>query len=323
MRHLFVMDPVEKLDVAGDSTYVCMREACDRGQKVSWCTPDKLYVRNGTPYAVATHGRVVSFAPWFLPERTEEVALEEHAVIWMRKDPPFDMDYIFSTYVLDLVPGHVVQVNAPAGLKLFNEKIWAMHFARFQPDTLLSNDLKRLRQFVDSQPDGAVLKPWDGNGGRGVVITRKGDRNLPSLLELMTAGGRSFCIAQAFLRGVSEGDKRILLFEGDPVGAVLRVPGSEDHRANLHVGGRARATEITERDREICAAIGPELRKYGQIFVGIDVIAGTLTEINLTSPTGLRQVAALYGDRLEVDLLDRVERLVQQRASGAPAGRAG
>jgi len=317
MRHLFVMDPVDKLDVSGDSTYVCMREATDRGHKVAWCTPDRLYVRNGTPYAVATQGRVVSFSPWFLPERTEEVALEEHDIIWMRKDPPFDMDYIFSTYVLDLVPSRVLMVNAPAGLKLFNEKIWAMQFARFQPDTLLSNDLLRLRRFVEAQPEGAVLKPWDGNGGRGVIVTRKGDRNLPSLLEVMTGGGRSFCIAQAFIPGVSEGDKRILLFEGEPVGAVLRVPGTEDHRANLHVGGKARACDLSAKDLEVCVALAPELKKHGQIFVGIDMIAGMLTEINLTSPTGLRQVAALYGTKLEVDLLDRVERLARVAAGGS------
>jgi glutathione synthase len=317
MRHLFVMDPVERLNIQGDSTYVCMREATDRGHQVAWCTPDKLYVLDGVAYAVATEGRVISYPPYFLPERITEVALASLSVVWMRKDPPFNLDYIFSTYVLDLVPPHVLMVNAPAGLKLFNEKIWAMHFAALQPATLLSNDGARLRAFIDAQADGAVLKPWDGNGGRGVVITRKGDRNLPSLIEMMTASGTTFCIAQAYLPNVSEGDKRILLFDGEPVAAVLRVPGSDDHRANLHVGGKARATELTPREREICAVLGPELRKHGQLFVGIDVIGGMLTEINLTSPTGLREVAALYGQRLEVDLLDRVERKVRERRSAS------
>lgn len=313
MRHVFVMDPVDRLNFDGDSTLVCMAEASARGHEVGWCTPDRLYVRDGVAFAVVTWGRVTRERPCFTAGRTEELALGDADVVWMRKDPPFDMTYIFSTYVLDLVPKHVLVVNAPAGLKLFNEKIWAMHFADLQPRTLLSNDHARLRAFVEAEPDGAVLKPWDGNGGRGIVITRKGDRNLPSLLELMTAGGRDFCIAQAFLPGVSAGDKRILLFEGEPVGAVLRVPGEADHRANLHVGGKAVATALSDRDREICDRLAPELVRHGQVFVGIDVIAGTLTEINLTSPTGFREVERLTGVRLEADLLDRVTRLAAAR----------
>jgi glutathione synthase len=317
MRHVFVMDPVERLNVAGDSTYVCMREAVRRGHRVAWCTPDRLYVRDGDARAVVSWGRALYEAPWFVVDGEEDLSLASADVVWMRKDPPFDLHYIFSTYVLDLVPGSVLVVNAPAGLKLFNEKIWAMHFAELQPPTLLSNDAARLRAFVESQPEGAVLKPWDGNGGRGVVMTRRGDRNLPALIELMTEGGRTFCIAQAFLPGVAEGDKRILLFEGEPVAAVMRVPGADDHRANLHVGGRADPTQLSARDQEICRVLGPELRKHGQVFVGIDVIAGHLTEINLTSPTGLREVERLYGLNLEVDLLDRVERLAAARQADA------
>ena len=172
MRHLFVMDPVERLNIHGDSTYACMREATDRGHEIAWCTPDRLFVQDGAPFAVATEGRAISYPPWFLAERVTEMPLASADVVWMRKDPPFDLDYIFSTYVLDLAPSHVLMVNAPAGLKLFNEKIWAMHFAHLQPPTLLSNDAARLRSFVEAQPHGAVLKPWDGNGGRGVVVTR-------------------------------------------------------------------------------------------------------------------------------------------------------
>ena len=319
MRHVFVMDPVTSLNLEGDSTFVCMKEATARGHAVAWCTPNVLYVRDGVPRALVTWGRVGTSDGPFVEVATEDLRLDDADVIWMRKDPPFDMSYILATYVLDLVGPRVLVVNAPAGLKLFNEKIWAMHFAALQPRTLLSNDLQRLRAFVEEEPEGAVLKPWDGNGGRGVVMTRRGDRNLPSLLELMTDGGRTFCIAQAFLPGVSAGDKRILLFEGEPVAAVLRVPGEADHRANLHVGGRAAWTELTARDREICEVLGPELRRHGQLFVGIDVIAGHLTEINLTSPTGLREVERLFGLRLEVDLLDRVERQAARRREGVGA----
>jgi glutathione synthase len=309
------MDPVDRLNVAGDSTFVCMREACARGHEVWWCTPDALFVLNGAAGAVATRGVVDDAAPWFHGAATETLSLADADVVWMRKDPPFDMDYILATYLLDLLPPRVLVVNHPHGLKLFNEKIWAMHFADLQPPTLLSCDASRLRAFVEAQEQGAVLKPWDGNGGRGVVLTRKGDRNLPALIELMTAGGRGFCIAQAYLPGVAAGDKRILLFDGEPVAGVLRMPGQDDHRANLHVGGTAVATDLTDREREICARLGPFLRAHGQIFVGIDVIGGMLTEINLTSPTGLRDAHRLYGVRLEVDLLDRVEAHARARSA--------
>lgn len=307
MKSLFVMDPLDKIHIDGDSTYVTMRECSDRGYPVYWCTPDNLFVRDGRGCAYARRVLVTHEAPHFRELDAHTIDFGDVDVVWMRKDPPFDMTYIFATYVLDMAPPSTLVVNDPAGLKLFNEKIWAMHFPQFQPDTLLSNNKRALRDFVESQPDGAVLKPWDGNGGRGVVVTRKGDGNLPSLIELLTREGQDFVIAQRFLPGVKDGDKRILLFDGEPVGAILRVPGSEDHRANMHVGASVTGTELDERDRAICDALGPELKKHGQVFVGIDVIDGMLTEINVTSPTGLREVEALYGKKLEGDLVDCVE----------------
>ncbi len=313
MRHLFVMDPLDRIHVSGDSTYVVMCAACEHGDGVAWCTPDQMFVHDGEARASVTFGAVFRSAPHFRPDDTQEVALGTFDVVWMRKDPPFDMTYILSTYLLDLIPPGTLVVNDPIGLKRFNEKIWAMHFARFQPPTLMARDLSRLRAFVEAQPDGAVLKPWDGNGGRGIVMTRKGDRNLPALLELMTANGRDYAIAQAFLPDVSKGDKRILIFDGEPVGAVLRVPGESDHRANLHVGGRAVACELDAQDLAICAAIGPDLKRHGQVFVGIDVIAGMLTEINVTSPTGLQEYTRLTGVHLEHRLVDTVARLAAAR----------
>jgi glutathione synthase len=312
MQSLYVMDPLDRIQVAGDSTYVLMRESTTRGYGVAWCTPADLYVLDGRARAVVTHGRVTVEPPFFTLDRQEDVDLGEMDVIWMRKDPPFDMSYVFSTYILDLVPRSTLVVNAPAGLKLFNEKVWAMHFAQYQPATLLDNDMGRLRAFVGAQATGAVLKPWDGNGGRGVVVTHGDDRNLASLIEILTHNGTEFVIAQGFIEGVSEGDKRILLFDGEPVGAILRVPQGSDHRANMHVGASVEATELDAHDRAICATLGPELKKHGQVFVGIDVIAGMLTEINVTSPTGLREIESLYGTRLEGDLLDRVSRRLRE-----------
>jgi glutathione synthase len=235
----------------------------------------------------------------------------------MRKDPPFDMTYVFTTYLLDMAPPETLVVNDPRGLKLFNEKLWVMsQWPELQPPTLLSNDQKRIRDFVEAQPGLAVIKPWDGNGGRGVLVTRKGDRNLRSMIELLTADGRDYIIAQRYVPEVNEGDKRILLFAGEPVGSMLRVPGMGDHRANMHVGATVEACELSVSDRRICDALAPLLRQWGQVFVGIDVIGEYLTEINVTSPTGIQEMNRLYDVRLEATLVDTVESLCRaHRAS--------
>lgn len=308
MKSLFVMDPLDRIQVTGDSTYVTMRECSDRGHPVWMCTPDRLYARDGRARALATPVRTTEAAPHFHTEAPVDLDLGDIDVVWMRKDPPFDMRYIFSTYLLDLVPADTLVVNGAAGLKLFNEKMWVMAgWPHLQPATLVSNDMALLRRFVEEQPDRVVLKPWDGNGGRGVLVTREGDANLGSMIELLTEDGRDYVIAQAYLPGVVNGDKRILLFDGEPVGAINRVPTPRDHRANMHVGATAEPVELDARDLAICEALGPSLRKWGMVFVGIDVIDGYLTEINVTSPTGIREMNRLYGLRLEAALVDRVE----------------
>ncbi len=309
MRSLFVMDPLHRLNVAGDSTYVVMRECCDRGFPVAWCTPDALFARDGVPGAVCREVRVTAEAPYFHEGPAVSEPLGAFDVVWMRKDPPFDMDYIFACYLLAMAPASTRVVNDPGGLVRLNEKLWAMGFPDLHPPTLLTRDLASVRAFA-AEHDQIVLKPWDGNGGRGVVVTRAGDRNLAALVELLTGGGRQALIAQAFLPGIAEGDKRILLFEGEPVGAILRVPGPTDHRGNMHVGASVRSTELTASDRRICDRLRPELEANGMLFVGIDVIGEYLTEINVTSPTGLREVHHLEGRRLEADLVDRVLRQV-------------
>jgi len=314
MRSLFVMDPLERIEVSGDSTYVTMRECTDRGHPVWMCTPADLYSLDGQAFAVATGVRTVADAPYFHTEAPQELPLESFDVVWMRKDPPFDMSYIFATYLLDMA--NTLVVNGSAGLKLFNEKMWVQQqWPQYQPPTLISNDLDRLRAFVEAREARSVLKPWDGNGGRGVLVTGRGDRNLRSMIETLTDNGRHYVIAQGFIDGVERGDKRILLFDGDVVGAMSRVPTKSDYRANMHVGAGVVPCELSVRDREICDALAPELRRWGMIFVGIDVIEGTLTEINVTSPTGIREINRLYGLRLEGDLVDRVEQQVAGRTS--------
>lgn len=319
MRSLFVMDPLDSIQVRGDSTYATMLACAERDLPVFACVPADLFVERGQGWARARRVQVTANAPHFRPEPAQDLALGDVDVIWMRKDPPFDMDYIFATYLLDFAPRSTLIVNDPIGLKVFNEKLWAMRFIDLHPPTLLTRQPARLAAFVRAQSGRAVLKPWDGNGGRGVLVTHGEDRNLNSMIELLTQGGRTAVLAQPFLERADEGDKRIMLFDGEPVGAMLRVPSAQDFRGNMHVGATTVATELTPREHEICSRLGPELRKHGQIWVGIDVIDGFLTEINITSPTGFREMHAMYGNRLEHELIDRVLTHVAHRKQEARA----
>ncbi len=308
VRSLFVMDPLDRIHVEGDSTYVLMRESTDRGYPVWCCTPDDLFARDGRGAARATPVRTTATAPFFHTGPPVDMDFGELDVVWMRKDPPFDMRYILATYLLDMAPESTLVINGPTGLKLFNEKLWVQaRWPELQPPTLLSSAPARLREFVAEQPGRVVLKPWDGNGGRGVLVTDAADRNLNAMLDLLTHEGREHVLAQGYIRGVENGDKRIILIDGEPVGAVNRVPAGGDHRANMHVGATIERTELDASEREICAALAPELRRWDMVFVGIDVIGGMLTEINVTSPTGIREINVLDDVRLEVRLLDTVE----------------
>lgn len=307
MKHLFVMDPLSALHVEGDSTYTLMRECTDRGFDVAMCTPPDMHATNDGVFALATPVRTSADAPYFHTEAPIERTLGDFDVVWMRKDPPFDMTYIFATYLLDMAPASTLVVNHPDGLKRFNEKMWVLRsWPHLHPKTLVSRDISALKAFSKELPDRMVLKPWDGNGGRGVVVTADQDPNLSSLCELLTREGTDYAIAQRYLPEVKNGDKRILLFDGEPVSAMLRVPGTSDHRANMHVGATVERCELSERDREICAAIGPALRDNGLVFTGIDVIGDHLTEINVTSPTGIRELNRLYDVCLEGQLVDCV-----------------
>lgn len=312
MRHLFVMDPLARINPATDSTYAVMRHVAERGDGVLMCEPRRLSARDGRARAMAVPVEVGPPDRPFRPGTPHEVDLGEVDVVWMRKDPPFDMDYIFATYLLDMAPASTLVVNHPVGLKVFNEKLWAMRFPELHPPTLLSNEAAAIKAFIAELPGRAVLKPWDGNGGHGVLATATDDRNLNSIIEVLTHDGRDHVLVQPFLERVVEGDKRIMLFDGEPVAALLRVPAADDFRGNMHVGASTVAAELDARDRTICDTLGPHLREHGQIWVGIDVIDGWLTEINITSPTGFQEIRTLTGKALEVDLVDRVDRHLQQ-----------
>ncbi len=311
LRTLFVMDPLDRIQVEGDSTFMLMVEADRRGWPVWMCTPDDLFVADGRAHARARRVVASEQPPHFRSEESADIALSEMDVVWMRKDPPFDIEYVFATYVLDLVPPTTVVLNDPRSIRQCNEKMFAMQFPEFCPPTLVTRDLDRAMRFAAAAPGRVVIKPWDGNGGRGVLVTEHGDGNLRSMLEILTADGTVAVIVQHYIPEIKEGDKRIILIDGEPVGWMLRVPGADDHRGNMHVGARVESTTLSETDRAICAAIRPHLKRLGLLFVGIDTIGPYLTEINVTSPTGIREINGLMGTRLERDLTDAVAAVVR------------
>ncbi len=314
MRTLYVMDPLDRLHFEGDSTCALMLEHTRRGQPTAMCTPGDLFARQGEAWARITPIEVTEDAPHFHTGASVDRRLGDFDVVWMRKDPPFDMDYVFTTYLLDLVPDDTLVLNDPRSIRVANEKMFALWWPELCPRTLVTREIARARAFIDAAPGKVVLKPWDGNGGRGVLVTHAADANLRSMLELLTEAERTYVIVQHYLPEILQGDKRVILFDGEPVGWMLRVPQAGDHRGNMHVGATVEACELTPRDREICAAIGPSLREMGLLFVGIDIIGDYMTEINVTSPTGFREIRDLMGVDLASELVDRVaERLARHQ----------
>lgn len=308
MRFLFLMDPIEAIAIDADSSFVLMLESQARGHELLYAHPRALRQHGAEPRITARkvelrreHGNHVTIGD------EVETALSACDAIFMRKDPPFDGNFLTATHILDRVDrSKTVMVNEPQALRDFNEKLAALRWPELMPPTMVGADRKALRGFIKEHGE-AVVKPLDGAGGAGIVFLRRGDRNIGSVLDLLTLEGTRHIEAQAFLKDVDKGDKRLLLLEGEPIGAVNRVPAKDDIRANMHVGGRAEKSPITERDRQIAAALAPELKRRGLIFVGIDIIGGFLTEVNVTSPTGLQEANRFDGTRLEAQIIDRVE----------------
>lgn len=308
MRHVFLMDPLETVAIDKDSTFAMMCEAQKRGHTVLYALVDQLYSsgdRARTTAREATLRRVQGDHFSLGPE--QEIDLGDADVVWMRKDPPFHIDYVFNTYLLDLAAQATLVVNHPDGLRAMNEKTWAMRFAELVPESMITSSVARIREFIEAQ-GVAVVKPLDGNGGEGVFVVRRDDPNVGVICELSTKHGARKVLTQRYLPEAKVGDKRIILIEGQPVGAILRVPQGIDHRGNMHAGAIVEKTTLTARERTICDQIGPPLRAAGQVFVGIDVIGDYLTEVNVTSPTGIHEINALDGVCLEAQLLDAVER---------------
>jgi glutathione synthase len=310
MRSLFVMDPIAGIDPRTDSTWALMLASQRRGWPVWWCMPRDLYAEGDAVHATARRLRLEAAPPSYEQDPPEQVALAACDLVWMRKDPPFDLDYLAAIWLLELAAQRTTVLNAPRALACANEKLFALRWPHLCPPTRVASDPARLVAAVQGWGE-AVLKPLDGCGGRGVVRTHASDPNLPALADLLTAEGRRAALAQRYLPGVLAGDKRILLVEGEPLGWLNRVPGPLDHRANLHVGGRAEPCALTEADREVCMALGPTLRAEGLLFVGIDVIDGHLTEVNVTSPTGIQEADRFLGVSIEDRILDAALRRVR------------
>jgi glutathione synthase len=235
-------------------------------------------------------------------------------VLFLRKDPPVDVDFLHATQLVELCAGRPpVFINSPQGIRDANEKLFTLNFPELMPETCIARERSVLTDFILQHPGGTILKPIDGFGGKGIVFVRHGDRNTPSLLEMLTDNGRQAIVAQAYVPQSRQGDKRIILVNGDPIGAVLRVPSEDDHRGNMAAGGMPGKTALTEREQEICARLKPKLLEHGLLLVGIDVLGDYLTEVNVTSPTGLVEIDALDGINVEAHVIDMAERLAAAR----------
>jgi glutathione synthase len=301
------MDPIESVNIESDTTFMLILEAQNRGHRLWIYGADQLALENGR---LSTRARAMTLRNVKGDHVTlgEPEHLDLHAVdvVLMRQDPPFDMHYVTATYLLEMIHPKTLVVNDPAEVRNAPEKLYAQHFPELQPPTMISWDVPALLDFQARHGD-VVLKPVHGAAGSGVVRLKAGDPNLEALLELHAGIGRDPVVLQAFIPAVSEGDKRIILVDGGAVGAINRVPLKGAVRSNLRVGGTAEAVELTARDREICSIVGPELKKRGLIFVGLDVIGGYLTEINVTSPTGAQQLKRFGGADAAALLWDVIE----------------
>jgi glutathione synthase len=302
------MDPIEKIDISGDSTFALMLEAQKRGHGLLYYGPRDLTFRENkiTAKVRPLNVRAVKGDHFALGEAFV-YDLSAADVVLMRQDPPFDMAYITATHILERIHPKTLVVNDPAHVRNAPEKLFVTEFADFIPPTLITTDGREIREFRDEHKD-IILKPLYGNGGAGVFRVRPDDENLGALLEMFTAFYREPVIVQRYLPDVRKGDKRIILVDGEFAGAINRVPAAGEARSNMHVGGRPEKTELSARERDICAAIGPELKRRGLIFTGIDVIGDYMTEINVTSPTGIQEVKRFGGADIAALVWDAIER---------------
>ncbi|MGB3695762.1 MAG: glutathione synthase [Spirulinaceae cyanobacterium] len=317
MKFAFIIDPLTKLDPGHDSSVAMMESAQQLGHEV-WVTQgEKLSVVEGKAWGLLekveltpvelVEGRWVSVVDWYHISQGRFLALEEMDAVLMRTDPPVTIPYLYTTQILDLInPDKTLVVNKPRGIQAANEKLYALNFSSVIPETIVTQDKQVIKDFV-AEKEAGVLKPLAGKAGEGILFLADGDPNLNSLIEISTKWGKEPVMVQAYLPAAKEGDKRIILLDGKPLGAVNRIPTGKEFRGNMAVGGRVAKVEITPREKEICAAVAPKLKEDGLYFVGIDVIGGYLTEVNVTSPTGIREIDRLNNVSLGKEVIQWLE----------------
>ncbi|MGQ0656549.1 MAG: glutathione synthase [Chromatiales bacterium] len=310
-----VMDPIAGINIRKDTTFALLLAAQARGWALHYMELGDLLLRDGIPYA---HLRALAVhddpRDWYNLRESRTAPLAELDVILMRKDPPFDMDYVYSTYLLEQADRvGVLVVNRPASLRDANEKLFTAWFPQCCPPTLVTRSAQQIREFLREHGD-VVVKPLDGMGGASIFRLRSGDSNVNVIIEVMTKHERRFVMAQRFLSAIADGDKRILLVDGEPVPyGLARIPAPGEMRGNLAAGGRGEGVALTERDRWICAQVGPALRDRGLLFVGLDVIGDYLTEINVTSPTCVRELEGIYGLDIKGQVIDTIAQRLPKR----------
>lgn len=311
-----VMDPIGAIKINKDSTFAMLLEAQARGWTLQYTEQGDLYLEDGEPWVRIRPLRVMDdVSRWYVLKPGEDQPLKRSDVILMRKDPPFDMEYIYSTYILELARDEALVVNDPVSVRDANEKLFTSWFPQCCPPSLVTRHQPRLKAFLQTQHD-IVVKPLDSMGGSSVFRVQENDPNVNVIFETLTHQGRRMVMAQRYIPEVSAGDKRILLIDGEPLAyALARIPANGETRANLAVGGTARGQALSERDRWICAQVGPALREKGLLFVGLDVIGDYLTEINVTSPTGIRELDRTYGLNIAGQLMDVIASRIGQRRS--------
>jgi glutathione synthase len=318
MRFVYVMDPMDRVLPDRDTTFAFQRAAQRRGHVSLHCTPRDVYLSEGDVWASARELTVRDEAPHFAFGRTLDVRLADVECVLIRKDPPFDVEYLYVTLMLEKLRGRTLVVNDPRGLRDANEKLYTLHFARHMPRTLVTTNPERIYRFVADVGTG-VIKPLDGAGGSGVIVVGRGDRNTRSIVDYMTQEGTRHVMVQEFLPAVREGDKRVLLLAGEILGAINRVAREDDVRSNIHAGGRVEVCDVTQQERAIVADLAPRLIADGLVFVGLDFIGGKLTEANVTSPTGIQELSRHVGRDMAERVIAWIEGQVGQYRPALPS----
>jgi glutathione synthase len=317
VKFAFIIDPIQRLDPTHDTSVAMMEAAQTLGHEVWVTQANLLSVVDGKAWALLervslqsvelVNDRWVATDPWFELVDSVLQPLETMDAVFMRTDPPVTVPYLYATYILDYIdPAKTLVVNSPRGIRAANEKMYALQFTQAIPETIVSQSKQVIRQFLEKK-GAAVLKPLGGKAGEGILFLDPNDRNFNSLVEISTYQGQVPVMVQTYLPEAKDGDKRIVLLNGEPIGAVNRIPTGKEFRGNMAVGGRVAKTEITDREREICSQLAPTLQRDGLVFVGIDVIGGYLTEVNVTSPTGVREIDRLEGVRLGQQVIQWIE----------------